>query len=39
MAGDYFKLASWDSLINYEKDQRSIVLLAFEKVFNEDLYI
>ncbi len=35
MAGD-FKLASWHSSINNEKDQHSIVLSAFEKVFNED---
>lgn len=35
MAGD-FKLASWDSSINNEEDYRSIVLSAFEKVFDED---
>jgi hypothetical protein len=35
MAGD-FKLAPADLSIDNEKDQRSIVLSAFEKVFNED---
>ena len=36
MAGD-FKLASQPNFsINNEEDQRSIVLSAFEKVFNED---
>jgi hypothetical protein len=35
LAGD-FKLASTDSSIDNEEDYRSIVLSAFEKVFNEN---
>ena len=35
MAGD-FNLASLDSSLNNEEDHRSVVLSAYEKVFDED---